>query len=198
MNSSLGSMARPTLSPSGSRSFSMVTMKTRHRLRHCPPHLRVPAFSPRLPRQANHFCSQCLRYRGSRLLQHRHSTSQSYDTPWSSTSCHPSRAFSTSNRCVYYHFPANLCWVSTYDHPRVSPSIRSPSQSRLQVRGEAHGGKDTSQCCCRMPEYRKTRIRGRGWRGVLVLHRPSLQISSSPGHAYTRDRTSESRQGRAR
>ncbi len=49
-----------------------------------------------------------------------------------------------------------------------------------------------------MPEYRKTRNRGRGWRGVLVLHRPSLQISSSPRHAYTRDGTSESRQGRAR
>ncbi len=63
-------MARPTSSLSVSRSSLMMTM-TRHHLCHCLPHLRVPAFSPCQPRQANHFYFPCLRYRRSRLLQRR-------------------------------------------------------------------------------------------------------------------------------
>ncbi len=53
LSSSHGSMARLMSSPSVSRSCSM-TMTTRHRLRHFPPDLRVPAFSPCPPCHANH------------------------------------------------------------------------------------------------------------------------------------------------
>ncbi len=41
----------------------MMTMTTHHHLRQCPLRIRVPAFSPRPLRRANHFYFPCLRYR---------------------------------------------------------------------------------------------------------------------------------------
>ncbi|KAK0226806.1 hypothetical protein EDD85DRAFT_164320 [Armillaria nabsnona] len=106
-------------------------------------------------------------------------------------SCNPPRTLSPSKRRVHNYFYANLCQGSTYDDPRVPPYHCSPPSLHFQICGQAHRGEDTSQRHCRMPRNPRTRNRGRGRRGVLVLHHHSLRVTSSPGHAYTQDGKSE-------
>ncbi|KAK0471443.1 hypothetical protein IW261DRAFT_1425083 [Armillaria novae-zelandiae] len=79
---------------------------TSHHLRHFPPPLRVSA------RHVD--------------VYYRDSPPKPYNHPGPSTSRHPSRAFSTDNRCVYRHFYASVCWVSINDDlETLPPSTRT-------------------------------------------------------------------------
>ncbi|KAK0467635.1 hypothetical protein IW261DRAFT_1518638 [Armillaria novae-zelandiae] len=112
-------MARPTASPWGPCSSSMMTMTMCHRLRHFPPPVGVSAFSPGQRHRANHFCSRCL---CSRL-----------HSPTPATSCYPPHPVPTSNRRLYDHFYPNLCRILTNDDPQGPPSLCLPPPLHAQV-----------------------------------------------------------------
>ncbi len=90
------------------------------------PYLRAHHVKPIIPiPQASTIAAPAYSNADSRHVHsyYRHPAPQSYDPPRPSTSCHPPRAILTTYRRVYNYFYACLCWVSTYDHPRVPSSL---------------------------------------------------------------------------
>ncbi len=160
------SMARPMWSPSNFHSCVMRMMATMcYYLCHFPPPQHI---HNTYPVHTHH----------TKPTVHASSIySQFYNSRCLVISDYPPRAFPSSNQCIYHHFCTNLYWISTYDHPRVPPFVRSLSV--FDYVGKCMEEKTLHTAVVICPDIEELELEDKGGKECwfsIVLHLISLRV----------------------